>query len=112
MASAVLSYIQSLWPLSALLKEDDLGSSERLVRTLAVPEETKQFVFAIREPETQGLLYILAAQNLSEQSALDAGHLIRAVRPRAVITQGAHTEGEDVLIEEQCLAEGGAGGVP
>ncbi|VAH49007.1 unnamed protein product [Triticum turgidum subsp. durum] len=112
MASAVLSYIQSLWPLSALLKEDDLGASARLVRTLAVPEETKQFVFAIREPETQGLLYILAAQNLSEQSALDAGHLIRAVRPRAVITQVAHTEVEDVLIEEQCLAEGGAGGVP
>ncbi|VAH33623.1 unnamed protein product [Triticum turgidum subsp. durum] len=112
MASAVLSYIQSLWPLSALLKEDDLGASARLVRTLSVPEETKQFVFAIREPETQGLLYILAAQNLSEQSALDAGHLIRAVRPRAVITQVAHTEVEDVLIEEQCLAEGGAGGVP
>uniref|UniRef100_A0A453CAF8 Uncharacterized protein n=1 Tax=Aegilops tauschii subsp. strangulata TaxID=200361 RepID=A0A453CAF8_AEGTS len=112
MASAVLSYIQSLWPLSALLKEDDLGASARLVRTLSVPEETKQFVFAIREPETQGLLYILAAQNLSEQSALDAAHLIRAVRPRAVITQVAHTEVEDVLIEEQCLAEGGAGGVP
>ncbi|KAI5014495.1 hypothetical protein ZWY2020_055885 [Hordeum vulgare] len=112
MASAVLSYIQNLWPLSALLKEDDLGASARLVRTLPVPEETKQFVFAIREPETQGLLYILAAQNLSEQSALDAGHLIRAVRPRAVITQVAHTEVEDVLIEEQCLAEGGAGGVP
>ncbi|CAM0904072.1 unnamed protein product [Alopecurus aequalis] len=112
MASALFSYIQTLWPLSALLKEDDLSASARLVRTLAVPEETKQFVFALREPESQGLIYILAAQNLSEQSASDAGHVIRAVRPKAVITQVAHTEVDDVWIEEECLAEGGAGSVP
>uniref|UniRef100_A0ACD5V403 Uncharacterized protein n=1 Tax=Avena sativa TaxID=4498 RepID=A0ACD5V403_AVESA len=112
MASAVLSYLRSLWPLSVLLKEDDLSASARLVRTLAVPEETKQFVLALREPDSQGLIYILAAQNLSEQSAADAGHLIRAVRPKAVITQVAHAEVDDVWIEEECLANGGAGGVP
>lgn len=86
--------------------------SERLVRALSVPEDTKQFVFAIREPDSQGLLYILAAQNLSEQSASDADHLIRAVRPKAVITQVTHTALDDVRIEETCLADGGAGGVP
>ncbi|XP_047074844.1 uncharacterized protein LOC124684612 [Lolium rigidum] len=112
MATALLSFFQSLWPLSARLKEDDLGASARLVRPLAVPEETKQFVLALREPESRGLIYILAAQNLSEQSAADAGHLIRAVRPGAVITQVAHAEVDDVWIEEECLAEGGAGGVP
>ncbi|KAG0526415.1 hypothetical protein BDA96_06G143900 [Sorghum bicolor] len=122
MASALLSYLQALWPFSALLREeDDLRASARLIGPLSVPEETKQFVLALREPggSTQdphrdgaGVIYILAAQNLSEQSASDAERLIREVRPRAVVTQVARTALEDVRIEEDCLAGSGSGGVP
>ncbi|KAF0891760.1 hypothetical protein E2562_010955 [Oryza meyeriana var. granulata] len=112
MATALLSYLQSLWPLSAILKEDDMRASARLLRGLPVPEETKQFVFALREPDSRGVIYILAAQNLSEQSASDADCLIRQVRPAAVVTQVAHTAADDVRVEEECLEGGGAGGVP
>jgi hypothetical protein len=57
---------------------------------LSVPEETKQFVPPLREPggspqdrhrDGAAVFYILAAQNLSEQSASDAERLIREVRP-------------------------------
>ncbi|CAD6263239.1 unnamed protein product [Miscanthus lutarioriparius] len=122
MASALLSYLQALWPFSALLREeDDLRASARLVGPLSVPEETKQFVLALREPggspqdrhrDGAGVIYILAAQNLSEQSASDAERLIREVRPRAVVTQVARPALEDVRIEEDCLAGNGGGGVP
>jgi hypothetical protein len=122
MASALLSYLQALWPFSALLREeDDLRASARLVGSLSVPEETKQFVLALREPggsphdrhrDGAGVIYILAAQNLSEQSASDAERLIREVRPRAVVTQVARPALEDVRIEEDCLAGNGGGGVP
>lgn len=117
MATAVLTYLQSLWPLSALLREDDLRASARLLRGVPVPEETKQFVLALRDREPGsgsrgGVIYILAAQNLSERSASDADSLIRRVRPAAVVTQLAHTAADDVRAEEECLEGGGAGGVP
>uniref|UniRef100_A0A0E0KS67 Uncharacterized protein n=1 Tax=Oryza punctata TaxID=4537 RepID=A0A0E0KS67_ORYPU len=113
MATAVLTYLQGLWPLSALLREDDLRASARLLRGVPVPEETKQFVLALREPDSRGgVIYILAAQNLSERSASDADSLIRQVRPGAVVTQLAHTAADDVRAEEECLEGGGAGGVP
>lgn len=121
MASALLSYLQALWPFSALLREeDDLRASARLIGSLSVPEETKQFVLALQEPggspqdrhrDGAGVIYILAAQNLSEQSASDAERLIREVRPRAVVTQVARPALEDVRIEEDCLAGHGSGGV-
>lgn len=122
MASALLSYLQAMWPFSALLREeDDLRVSARLVGALSVPEETKQFVLALREPggspqgrdrDGDGVIYILAAQNLSEQSASDAECLIREVRPGAVVTQVARPALEDVRIEEDCLAGNGGSGVP
>ncbi|XP_006652447.1 uncharacterized protein LOC102710115 [Oryza brachyantha] len=112
MAAGVLSYLRSVWPISALLKEDDLRASARLMRGLPVPEETKQFVLALREPDSRGVIYILAAQNLSERSASDADSLIRQVRPRVVVTQVAHTAADDVRVEEDCLEGGGAAGVP
>jgi len=122
MASALLSYLQALWPFSALgREEDDLSASARLVGALSVPEETKQFVFALREslggsPRDRdgggGVIYILAAQNLSEQSASDAERLIREVRPGAVVTQVARAALDDVRIEEAWLAGNGREGVP
>ncbi|XP_062226024.1 uncharacterized protein LOC133924479 [Phragmites australis] len=116
MASALLSYLKTLWPLSAFLREEeDLRASARLVGALSVPEETKQFVLALREPGGSpgdgAVIYILAAQNLSEQSASDAERLIREVRPGAVVTQVARAALDDVRIEEDCL-DGGGGGVP
>uniref|UniRef100_A0A5B7BF63 Transmembrane protein n=1 Tax=Davidia involucrata TaxID=16924 RepID=A0A5B7BF63_DAVIN len=97
MATAILHYVQTLWP----LKFDDLRASERLVRKLSVPEHTKQFVFAIREPESQAVIYVLCAQNLSERSALDAEHLIREIRPDAVVAQvGGNSSVNEIQSEE------------
>ncbi|XP_030527750.1 uncharacterized protein LOC115739039 [Rhodamnia argentea] len=78
--------LQSLWPFSRP-KFDELKASNELVRKLPVPEQTKQFVFAVREPESQSVIYVLAVQNLSERSAQDAECLIREVRPSAVVAQ-------------------------
>jgi hypothetical protein len=56
-----------------------------------------------------GVIYILTAQNLSEQSASDAEHLIREVQLRAVVTQVVQPALEDVRIEEDCLTGNGDG---
>ncbi|KAA8531367.1 hypothetical protein F0562_006076 [Nyssa sinensis] len=99
MATAILHYVQTLWPLSGL-KFDDLRASDRLVRKLSVPEHTKQFVFAIREPESQAVIYVLCVQNLSERSALDAEHLIREIRPDAVVAQVDNSSVNEIQSEE------------
>lgn len=91
MALAFFWNLQNVWPFS-MLKYDDLRVSDELVRKLSLPKHTKQFVYAVREPETQSVIYILAAQNLSERSALDAEYLIREVRPDAVVAQFPLTE--------------------
>ncbi|KAM5555290.1 hypothetical protein ABKV19_023275 [Rosa sericea] len=86
MALALVRNLQNFWPFS-VLKPDDLKLSNELVRKLGIPEHTKQFVYAVREPETESVIYILSAQSLSEWSALDVECLIREVRPDAVIAQ-------------------------
>ncbi|KAB1213340.1 hypothetical protein CJ030_MR2G000726 [Morella rubra] len=86
MALAFFWKLQHLWPFS-VLKYDDLRASDELVHKLSVPDQTKRFIFAVREPKTGSVIYILAAQNLSERSALDAESLIREVRPDAVVAQ-------------------------
>ncbi|KAK2641794.1 hypothetical protein Ddye_023557 [Dipteronia dyeriana] len=86
MALALIKTLQNSWPFS-LFKYDDLRASDELVRQLAIPEHTKKFVFAVREPDSQSVMYILCAQNLSERSASDAECLIREVRPDAVVAQ-------------------------
>ncbi|KAH7857300.1 hypothetical protein Vadar_011049 [Vaccinium darrowii] len=99
MVPELLSYLQTFWP-SSLRKVDDLEVSDRLVRGLSIPEQTKQFVFAISEPESQSVVYILAAQNLSEQAALDAKCLIKEVRPEAVVAQVTPSVLIEILAEE------------
>nr|XP_043631903.1 uncharacterized protein LOC122602678 [Erigeron canadensis] len=84
--TAILHYVQSVWPFSRI-RYDDLKVSDSLVKGLDLPDETKRFVFAIKEPESQAVIYILCAQNLSERSAVDAERLIRCVRPDAVVGQ-------------------------
>ncbi|KAH6774840.1 hypothetical protein C2S51_013244 [Perilla frutescens var. frutescens] len=87
---AVVEYVQNLWPLSTFVfynSNSDLRQSDRIVRKLAIPESTKHFVYAIREPESQAVIYVLAVQNLSERSALDAECLIREIKPDAVVVQ-------------------------
>ncbi|KAG5530883.1 hypothetical protein RHGRI_025735 [Rhododendron griersonianum] len=100
MATAVLYYVQKLWPFSALNKFDDLKVSEGLVRKLSVPKHTKQFVFAIREPESDAVIYVLCAQNLSERSALDAECLIREVQPDTVVVQLGHGAVDEIQSRE------------
>lgn len=95
----LLSYLQTFW-LFSLHKVDDLEVSDRLVRGLSIPEQTKQFVFAISDPESQSVIYILAAQNLSEQAALDAECLIKEVRPEAVVAQVTPSVLIEILAEE------------
>ena len=97
--------LQKLWPFSAL-KFDDLKASDALVRKLPIPEHTKQFVFAVRDPESQSVIYILCAQNLSERSASDADHLIRAIGPDAVVAQVGQSVVADVQHEEGQLENG------
>ncbi|TMX03434.1 hypothetical protein EJD97_016373 [Solanum chilense] len=80
------SYLQNLWPFS-VLNPTDLRISDGFVRKLGIPETTKQFVYAIQEPESKAVIYVLCVQNLSERSALDAECLIREVKPEAVVVQ-------------------------
>ncbi|KAI5666834.1 hypothetical protein M9H77_16687 [Catharanthus roseus] len=94
MAMAVLNYVQNLWPFS-FFKFDDLRASNSLVKKLGIPEITKRFVFAIEEPESQAIIYLLCVQNLSERSALDAECLIREVKPDAVTVQVGAMEMEN-----------------
>lgn len=101
MATAILYYVQSLWPF-ATFRNDDLRLSDALVKGLEIPDETKRFVFAIREPESQAVVYILCVQNLSERSAIDAERLVRCVKPGAVVAQVNEIDFEDV----QLLADG------
>ncbi|XP_071712968.1 uncharacterized protein [Rutidosis leptorrhynchoides] len=94
MATGIMCYVQSLWPF-AKIRNDDLRVSDSLVRDLDIPDETKQFVFAIREPESQAVIYILCVQNLSERSAVDAKRVVRCVKPEAVVAQVKEVEFDD-----------------
>ncbi|XWS35325.1 hypothetical protein CRYUN_Cryun21dG0116300 [Craigia yunnanensis] len=78
---------------------DDLKVSDRLVHGLSLSEQTKQFVFAIHEPESQAVVYVLAAQSLSKQAALDAECLIKEVKPEAVVAQISHLPTEEIAAE-------------
>ncbi|KAK9288437.1 hypothetical protein L1049_016894 [Liquidambar formosana] len=95
-----LSRLLNLWT-SSTCKLDDLKVSDRLVQGLSISEQTKQFVFAIHEPESQSVIYILAAQNLSKQAAADAECLIKEVRPEAVVAQVAPSALVEILSEER-----------
>ncbi|KAK9141329.1 hypothetical protein Scep_011010 [Stephania cephalantha] len=100
MATALLSFVRKHWPFSSS-KIDDLRVSDSLVNKLSIPEETKQFVFAISEPQSNSIVYVLVAQNLSERSALDAEILIKEVRPDAVVAQVAPSGLVEIQSEEK-----------
>lgn len=118
MMRAMVEYVQNVWPLSTLLlykNRNDLRASDGIVKKLSIPESTKHFVYAIREPESQALIYVLAVQNLSERSAMDAECLIREIRPDAVFVQvGQLSESEMNGLREGrfgfCDDGGGGGG--
>lgn len=114
MALAFFWNLQNLWPFSLLLKYDDydLRVSDELVSKLSLPEHTKRFVFAVREPETQSVIYILAAQNLSELSAIDAKCLIGEVRPDAVVAQVGNSPLTEIQSEETESIDGVFDSVP
>lgn len=108
---AIFSYLQSLWQFPKW-KSDDLKVSAKLVQQLPIPEQTKHFVFALREPDTDAVVYIVAAQNLSEQAALDAELLIKKVQPKAVVTQIAPSVSAEIQDEEKCSSSDQSSHVP
>lgn len=78
----VLKACSFLWSLRSLRpfskpKSDDLKVLNELVLKLPVPEHTKHSIFAMREPESQSVIYMLAMQNLSGIPAWNAMCLIR-----------------------------------
>ncbi|RDX61056.1 hypothetical protein CR513_60746, partial [Mucuna pruriens] len=99
MGIAWLWNLQNLWP----FRVDELRGSKQLVRKLSIPEDTKQFVFAVRDPQTQSLVYILSALNLSERSASDAECLIREIKPDAVLVQAGGSPFSQLHSEEDSL---------
>ncbi|MFQ6663105.1 hypothetical protein Gotur_030745 [Gossypium turneri] len=103
MAFAFLYKLQNLWPFS-VFKFDDLRASRDFVQKLSVPDRIKKFVFAIRVPHSQSVIYILSVQNLSERSAADAVCLIRELRPEAVVAQiGNHAALSDIQSEDSLV---------
>eukprot|EP00268_Persea_americana_P032803 TRINITY_DN3239_c0_g1_i4.p1 TRINITY_DN3239_c0_g1~~TRINITY_DN3239_c0_g1_i4.p1 ORF type:complete len:641 (-),score=115.16 TRINITY_DN3239_c0_g1_i4:254-2176(-) len=102
---ASMSWLHNLWPLSIRKTDGDLKASDGLVYGLSIADQTKQFVFAVRNPETEAVIYLLAAQNLSEQSALDAECLIKEVQPEAVVAQIAPSALSQIQAEENDLTD-------
>ncbi|TYI13870.1 hypothetical protein ES332_A08G087900v1 [Gossypium tomentosum] len=103
MAFAFLYKLQNLWPFS-VFKFDDLRASRDLVQKLLIPDRIKKFVFAVRVPHSQSVIYILSVQNLSERSAADAECLIRELRPEAVVAQiGNHAALSDIQSEDSLV---------
>ncbi|XP_078442947.1 uncharacterized protein LOC144712523 [Wolffia australiana] len=100
MAKTLVSCLQAVWPFS-LLKGDDLHVSNRIVQKLPIPDSTKQFTFAIQDPSSKSVVFILAVQNLSEQSSLDAESLIKSVQPDAVVLQIAPSAIPEIKAEER-----------
>ncbi|WCJ41443.1 hypothetical protein M5689_022313 [Euphorbia peplus] len=96
--------LQNIWPLS-FFKYDDLRASDHLVSKLSIPENTKRFVYAVRDPQSQSVIYILCVQNLSERSAIDAEFLIREIQPEAVVVQVSPTGLSEIQSEEQDLGD-------
>ncbi|KAL2535986.1 hypothetical protein Fot_17377 [Forsythia ovata] len=93
----VVEYIQNIWPFSAFIFNNDLRASDGIVKRLPVPESTKQFVYAIHDPEAQSVIYILSVQNLSERSASDAECLIRGIEPDAVVVHVGNYNDLDII---------------
>lgn len=93
----ILYYVQKIWPFSTVLQNSDVRESDSIVSKLCIPEQTKRFVFAIREPESDAVVYILCVQNLSERSDRDVECLIREIRPQAVIAQLGDETLDDVF---------------
>ncbi|EEF32632.1 conserved hypothetical protein [Ricinus communis] len=98
MALAFMYSLKNLWPLS-ILKYDDLKASNELVSKLSIPENTKRFVYAVRDPDSQSVIYMLSVQNLSQRSAIDADCLIRAIRPEAVVAQVSNSAMSEIQAE-------------
>ncbi|ONK77773.1 uncharacterized protein A4U43_C02F10380 [Asparagus officinalis] len=104
MAPAMFSHLQNVWPFS-MLKKDDLKLSNQLVHKLSLPEHTKNFIFAIQDPDSHSIVYILAAQNLSKQSALDTEQLIKEVQPEAVVCLVASSILTEIQEEDESLPD-------
>lgn len=103
MASWIVSRMKHIWPFSGN-KTDDLKVSDSFVRSLPVHESTKQFVFALRDPDyPSSVVYLLATGSLSERSASDAECLVRAIKPKVVVAQIGPSALNDIREEEKHL---------
>jgi len=97
--------LQNLWPFSTFKPNNSLKTSQQLVSKLNIPNQTKQFVFAFHDPNSQSLIYILSSLNLSERSSSDSITLINEIKPDAVIVQSGGSvspfeddEKDDILV--------------
>ncbi|XP_076894827.1 uncharacterized protein LOC143547238 [Bidens hawaiensis] len=93
---AILTYLRSLWPFSKI-KDDDLKESDKLLSELDIPNQTKRFMFALREPKTKSVVYVLCVQNLSERSAIDVDRVVRSIKPGAVVAVAKQSEYDDTV---------------
>ncbi|KAJ0259293.1 Transmembrane protein [Hirschfeldia incana] len=102
--------LRTIWPFS--LFSNDIKESKEILKRLSLPESTKNFVFAIRVPEHDSTIYILSAQNLSQRSATDTEHLIRELRPDAVVAQVNKSAFGEAQVEESVLGNGSSDSIP
>ncbi|GKB84043.1 hypothetical protein Tco_0956315 [Tanacetum coccineum] len=93
MGCEIMNDVKSLW---RFMNDYDLRVSDELEKELGIPDESKWFVFAIKEQETQAVVYVVCVQNLSERFAVDVEHLVRCVRPSAVVAQVNEVDFDDV----------------
>ncbi|CAL0329361.1 unnamed protein product [Lupinus luteus] len=100
MAITLFWNLYKLWPFRTNDEDDDLKTSNQLVSKLPISENTKRFVFAIRDPKTQSVIYILSSLNLSQTSASDAHSLITALQPDVVLVQSGLSPFSQIQSEE------------
>ncbi|GJV86923.1 zf-CCHC domain-containing protein [Tanacetum coccineum] len=100
MGSGIMNDVKSLW---RFRNDYDLRVSDELVKELGIMDESKRFVFAIKEQDTQAVVYVVCVQNLSKRYAVDVERVVSCVRPSAVVARVNEVDFDNVGGEEGCL---------
>ncbi|KAL6499693.1 hypothetical protein OROGR_027603 [Orobanche gracilis] len=70
------SVVHNIWPFSAFVYSE-LRASDVIVKKLPIPDSKKDFVYAIRDPESQAVIYVLAIK--PDAVVVQVGHLNNSV---------------------------------